>query len=434
MAAARYWRINGIATRSGGDLELSALQLNTAAGRVDQLATLTASHVPTSGSLTALADGEPATLCRFAADDVRSAGFWLQWDFGATAPDVTSVTLGAGASEATWAESIDVSRSADGMSWALAASLHGILFQSSTTLRLSANTGADMKWAEFGPSASTLNDAQTLYTSSAYSGSSARANASVSSGKHYWELLLQKINTSASASGNALNFGAWPLSRPISTYIYNTSGVYRAWQKSAQGDVFGFEFDADEGTLRVYRQGALVDTLDGLPVSAAEPWAPVIGDDNAGGAEVLANFKGPFVFTPSAGYAPLDSGVAGIGPRIVGSIHSAAKVAASAPVPAHSTSSPARLQMARDVEFGGAGRIYGTTKTKGTPNTPTKARVVLQHQRSKLPVRETWSDPVTGNFVFTGIDTAQQFLTLAEDAAGNFRPVAASRLTPEVLL
>ena len=90
--------------------------------------------------------------------------------------------------------------------------------------------------------------------------------------------------------------------------------------------------------------------------------------------------------------------------------------------------------MARDVEVGGLGTIYGTTKTKGTPNAPTKARVVLAHQRSKLPVRETWSDPITGYFEFRGIDTNQQFITLAEDAAGNFRPVAANRLTPEVLV
>ena len=88
---------------------------------------------------------------------------------------------------------------------------------------------------------------------------------------------------------------------------------------------------------------------------------------------------------------------------------------------------------ARDAEVGGPGTIYGTTKTKGTPNTSTKARVVLLHQRSKLPVREVWSDPVTGYFEFRGIDTAQQFIVLAEDADGNFRPVAANRLTPEVL-
>ena len=112
---------------------------------------------------------------------------------------------------------------------------------------------------------------------------------------------------------------------------------------------------------------------------------------------------------------------------------SRALVAASAPVPAFSTRRTPALATARDVEVGGPGTIYGTTKTKGTPNQPTHARVVLLHQRSKLPVRETWSDPVTGNFAFTGIDTTQQFITLAEDAAGNFRPVAANRLTPEVL-
>ena len=113
---------------------------------------------------------------------------------------------------------------------------------------------------------------------------------------------------------------------------------------------------------------------------------------------------------------------------------SAAQLAASSPVPAFSTRRAHSLQMARDIEHGGPGTIYGTTKTKGaSANTPTHARVVLLHQRSKLPVRETWSDPVTGAFAFTGIDTTQQFLTLAEDAAGNFRPVAANRLTPEVL-
>lgn len=110
----------------------------------------------------------------------------------------------------------------------------------------------------------------------------------------------------------------------------------------------------------------------------------------------------------------------------------AAQIAASAPVPAFSTRKAPALAMARDTEFGGAGTIYGTTKIKGATNVPAHARIVLLHQRSKALVRETWSDPVTGAFAFTGIDINQQFLTLAEDAAGNFRPVAASRLVPEV--
>ena len=87
--------------------------------------------------------------------------------------------------------------------------------------------------------------------------------------------------------------------------------------------------------------------------------------------------------------------------------------------------------MVRDVEFGGAGRIFGTTKSKASPsNLPTKARVVLLHQRSKLLVRETWSDPDTGDYSFDGLDLRQEFLALAEDAGGNFRAVAAQRLLP----
>lgn len=93
--------------------------------------------------------------------------------------------------------------------------------------------------------------------------------------------------------------------------------------------------------------------------------------------------------------------------------------------------SPPALSL--DREFGGTGKIWGTTKIKGLlTNTPTKARVVLLHQRSKLVVRETWSHPTTGYFAFDGVDLAQQFITLAEDSAGSFRPVAANRLVPKV--
>lgn len=430
MAAARYWRVHGIATRGGGDLELSALQLNTAAGRVDQLATLTSSHAPVGGSLADLSDGS-ASVCKFAASDVRSAGFWLQWDFGATAQDVVSVTLGAGAADA-WPDAIDVSSSSGGTTWALVASAYGILLPEDADTTLFLSTLTAMRWADLGSAASVINLEQTLWTAATYAGSAARANASVSSGQYYWELVLQVVNTTTSASGNALNFGVWPLSRPINTYIYQTSGVYRAYQKCAEGDVFGFAFDGDAGILRVYRQGALVETISGLAVGAGNPWAPVVGDDNAGGAQVLARFKGPFTFGPPAGYAPVEGYAPGIGQRQTRPMCIGASIAASAGLPSHSVRAICAI-LARDVEHGDQGAIYGTTKTKGTPNTSTKARVVLLHQRSKLPVREVWSDPVTGYFEFRGIDTAQQFTVLAEDADGNFRPVAANRLTPEVL-
>lgn len=90
-----------------------------------------------------------------------------------------------------------------------------------------------------------------------------------------------------------------------------------------------------------------------------------------------------------------------------------------------------RTGPAIDMQYGGTGEIFGTTKSKASPeNLPTKARVVLLHQRSKMLVRATWSDPDTGDYSFDGLDLRQEFLALAEDAAGNFRAVAAQRLLP----
>lgn len=89
--------------------------------------------------------------------------------------------------------------------------------------------------------------------------------------------------------------------------------------------------------------------------------------------------------------------------------------------------------MACDTEFGGPGAIYGTTKSKADPaNIPLKARVRLLRQRDALLVRETWSDPVTGEWAVTGIDTRQPMIALAQDADGVYQAVAADRLVPEV--
>lgn len=88
----------------------------------------------------------------------------------------------------------------------------------------------------------------------------------------------------------------------------------------------------------------------------------------------------------------------------------------------------------RDMEFGGTGRIWGTNEIETSPNVriPTGGRVVLLRQRDKLLVRETWANPITGAWEFKGIDATPEYLVLAEDLAGNYRPVAASKLVAEV--
>ena len=83
------------------------------------------------------------------------------------------------------------------------------------------------------------------------------------------------------------------------------------------------------------------------------------------------------------------------------------------------------LRVLKDMEFGGPGRIWGTTKAKGTPNVPTRSRVVLLRQRDKALARETWSDAATGAFEFRNIDT-RQCRVLLLDAA----PVVLPRRAP----
>ncbi len=88
----------------------------------------------------------------------------------------------------------------------------------------------------------------------------------------------------------------------------------------------------------------------------------------------------------------------------------------------------------KNMEFGGAGRIWGTNQIETAPNVrvPTGGRVVLLRQRDKLLVAETWANPATGVWEFVAIDVRQDFLVLAEDLEGNYRPVAANKLQPEV--
>ena len=115
-----------------------------------------------------------------------------------------------------------------------------------------------------------------------------------------------------------------------------------------------------------------------------------------------------------------------------------ARIAASAPVPPHSTLSAPRLLTARNVEFAGSGAasatgtIYGSTAIKGTPNAPVRAKVSLLRARDLLLVRQTWSDPTTGAYAFHGLDPAEKYTTLAEYPTGDRRAVAADQLTPAI--
>jgi hypothetical protein len=85
----------------------------------------------------------------------------------------------------------------------------------------------------------------------------------------------------------------------------------------------------------------------------------------------------------------------------------------------------------RDFQYGGNGRVSGTTKIKGTPNTPVSRRVRLYEDRSGYLVSEQWSHADTGDYSFDNIRTDLSYTVIAYDQNHNFRAVLADNLTPD---
>lgn len=168
----------------------------------------------------------------------------------------------------------------------------------------------------------TLSNSDLTSNIAHYTSSAVRAVSGKSAGKWYWELTLSAI-----VPDSYIDAGVWPISRYIGTYIYNTSGVIRVTPaQQSVGDVLGFAFDADAGTLAVTRNGAAFSSLTGLSIS--EPWHPVAGDDNTSGTVSLtANFgQSAFSYAPPAGF------FAGIGEQafvLSGVVKDAANAAAA---------------------------------------------------------------------------------------------------------
>ena len=492
MPAARYWRLIGLEAYGQGELELSELQLHSGAGRLDVGVTPTSSHAPVGGALGNLTDSDTATICRFSGAQVRSAGFFIAWDLGA-ARDAMYVRPGSAAAKSTYikaatlqyldagvwktqanlgcflwpgAYALDASSSAgDSLYPNVALLLHGDGVDGSASIIDSGPLGlvpssvpasvriSTDQVTAFNGSSIKFTGAALLYdhhASLAPAGDyciDVRLFTPVIDGASQRTILIKSVATGHRTYSLDINSNG-----TIQFTASNTAGTAVVLNRSSTDKVVvGFnriEVGRIGNNVYLFLNG-LIQWINaftgGNYINASHPLS--IGNLStntfplsANGAAYIEELRitagagrNTTSYTPETTAFPnvaVGSVLFGPFPNVVS--HTKPAVAARAPVPAHSTRSASRLQSARDVEHGGLGTIYGTTKTKGTPNTPTKARVVLLHQRSKLPVREVWSDPVTGNFAFTGLDTKQKFMPLVELPSGAFAPLAASDITPSV--
>lgn len=473
MTAARYWRWIGLETYAQVGLELSEVQLWSSTARIDGAAAITCTHTPVAGSLSALQDGSAGGSVEWSEPQVSNGGFALMWDMGSTV-EVTRVKVGGGAARSkfiamatlqyfdagSWITEVTWGR----FPWPGANQLGDVMgggdlyFALVTALLHFESDFTDVKGHVFVPSGSPAIDATSpiVGIGSYYAATSGRyltadASADWDMGSFDW-CVEGRASTPTPANLMILMTGRTYTGSDRGPTVFITGGQLRGFFGDSSGAVLGdclggtivantpfdWAYTRAGSTLRLFLNGFLVASATSSVACGGGTPLTIGRDPGTGGREWVGRIdevrrtrgvaRYTAAYTPSSGPFP-DGTFDALRSRSVDVI---TLTAASSAVPEHSTSKSI-CSVARDVEFGGPGTIYGTTKTKGTSNQPAKARVVLQHQRSKLPVRETWSDPVTGAFVFSGIDTSQQFLALAEDAEGHFRPVAANRLTPEVV-
>ena len=92
---AKLWRVAALSPWDGGDLTINALHLYSASIRVDTAAIISSSHHPSSGSLSSIAQDPPGSTVVFAASDVKSSGFFVQWEFS-TAVEVDGMRIAGG--------------------------------------------------------------------------------------------------------------------------------------------------------------------------------------------------------------------------------------------------------------------------------------------------------------------------------------------------
>lgn len=84
-----------------------------------------------------------------------------------------------------------------------------------------------------------------------------------------------------------------------------------------------------------------------------------------------------------------------------------------------------------DGVHGGVRSIFGTVRNDGSPDYPVKRRVRLFHRLTGTLVRETWSDPTSGEYEFAEID-AETYFVVSHDHTGVYNAVIADAIVGDL--
>ena len=460
MAAARFWRVVGLAARDGGDLELSALHLYGASGRVDATATLSTTTPPATGALTALQDDDTGTACLFSAQVVRAQGFALVWDFGGSPADVVGMRFGAADNVGLFIAELTLQSSTDGLQWTTVGTASGrYVWPGPRAMTVAAASSFVEVWSEtFGSGipagfATTLLDSGTLDIT--YDAANGAVILDANGYNTAWMFNLPDaqlgvklefdIEIITPTYGNAPLIGLVLTGGPVLLQnVVSPGGTQFRSAPSNSAAALGFqEVLASTGlTSAAPSAGRALWTYSSVPKATGGRDYGFAVD----GTDVLVSHSqtpatamlktGLFLRSCKVrlhgvrGFALVAAGSEVRPPRTV---PNRAQIVASFPAGVSSIRSAAALKTARDVEFGGSGTVYGTVKRDADPvDLPMRRRVRLFDERSGLLVREAWSDAATGAYSFAGLDASRTYTVVAYDHDRAYRAVIADNMTPEV--
>lgn len=416
--SARYWRIVNLRAYGGGNVAVTNIQLWSGSANL-------------GGTVSQAVNGSYPV----------NAGLQFKWTF-ATAVEVSIVRVTM-LVYATGLAACTLQSSTDDIAWTTEAIYDEFIYPGDGLITALVNvTITPTSWDSANKgSACTLSNANL--TASANYSASVKSVFGATSGKYYFEVsctgsgLVGIGNASARVTG-APSYPGWD-GNGKALYFYNgnkyTNDAGAAYAPTPTANsVIGIKLDMDLGTLGFIVNGT--DYGEAFSGITGVMYAMFGGGSSGGADTATANFGGSaFTYSVPTGYA------SGFGVGAGANIQSRAiefqqqsqtvyaEYQPTASV-AFATQMPVTFY---DAENGGRGRLVGTVKVAGTPNTAVQRRVRLHRDRDGLLIREQWSDPVTGIYSFTDIDMTKTYTIIAYDHTFAYRAVLADNVTPELM-
>ena len=468
---ATTWRLTGLTLPDGQDLRITGVQLWAGDTDVTAQATVSSSFAPSDGALSALGDGDAATVCVWAAQQVRLPGFYIEWTFAA-AVEITRVFLGASVYAGVLTGGASVMNAMGAVAGGV--SLGAVSRQAKKALQ----HGAVGFWSLTGSGSVQPDEVAGARNATRTGGAIVAAQLAVDGAQAFDVQTTGLIRIPSVTGVDGAGFSVcldFQYTVVDNLVIAEHGNDNMGWSiqslSAAQFSSFGVPFGAMG--VPVGNAGDALWFTD-VGVNDGKPHRLVMTIDNVGGVALYLDGRlatrrgstGAGVVKPTYNTSYIDigsrNGTYGLpaGSRIanfalfnrvlnasealllsnsvgwpIQTIPQAATLAVSQEhwlgQGESATQSP--QVVALDMECGGQCSIYGTVELYAqTGNIPLPRRVRLHRSRDGLLVRETWSD-AQGHYRFDGISERYTYDVIAWDHEGLQQSVVANDLTPEVM-